>query len=191
MFVSPNLRALETCERVFSKTPKQKLERIKVYVHPGVQSRVNHITDLALRWKDKTAMCPLFDTKYMSTFSNDLSWQCAYYLDILSEAYPVDSKDYQVRASRIKGLEQLLKSASPQNLQSAFEQIATGFQEIEDKQMMSIRLKRFSKDLLEESVRSGVPGSQILIISHNGVLKALFGSKVENSYLSTGNLSCV
>lgn len=212
VFVSPLVRALQTCDLAFKDLPSSILSEIEFFIHPGLTSRINHITDLSFNYKEYMLgeAKIKFDDRYMREVYKKMDIQD------LAE-HPQDPLDNSHRDWQIKYLKHLCDPQEtpilealdkmqgvfdkhrgegqpgheqdiPKINEKIFEESSHVISLLEPKSNLNRRVYKFSKFLRVFAHERGLKDNQILVISHNGVLNAMFYQKNENAKLSEGKL---
>ena len=181
VFISPMVRTIQTADLAFSPHPESK--QIHFILHPLVMSRVNHPTDISFNWKEAVAKASIkIDTSLMDQAASERGWQFKYLLDYLAADDPRRAEFEQAR---------VLMNSAP-SVWGAFEafskQMALKYTIYEDEAIVRQRLTNLSRAIQDYALQHQLQGHQIVVVSHNGIVKRLFKSKSKNAVLLTGAL---
>ena len=181
VFISPMVRTIQTADLAFNQHPEAK--HIHFILHPLVMSRVNHPTDLSFNWREAVAKAAIkIDTSLMDLAAAERGWQFRFLLDSLSAEDPRRPEFEQARA---------LLNGAPSAwaaFQAFSKQMALKYTIYEDEALVRKRLADLSRAIKAYAATHDLQGHQIVVVSHNGIVKRLFKSKSKNAVLLTGAL---
>ena len=184
VIVSPMVRALQTADIAFSQ--HKDLKDIKFIVHPLIMSRINHPTDLSFKWRDycNNRSVIKFDTSIMDSVSNQRGWQFQYMIDFLPKDHKKIKFFEDVRDTLNKGTTDFEAFTLYSNMMKSDKTI-----ECEDEQIVQIRLNNLIKYVREYADDNNLTDDNILLVGHNGIVKRLFKTKVNNAMLLDAYIS--
>ena len=184
VFVSPLVRAIQTADIAFSQHAEH--QHIRFIVHPLLMPRIGHPTDLSLLWRKYTNKSIIrFDTSLIERFAEEPAWQFSYLLQQKLPDEVVGSALESARREMNAGRDPL---DSFNRYNSYFNQHRQTLSENDGQ--LDARLERFADSVSSHTQNQGFSqADSLVIVSHGGIIKRLFGSKPKPAKLVVADTS--